>query len=98
MCACHRIHHQRRKRTGAGAIIARRTNDHEYGKDRDERHSDRYQYNSDSVRMFDSIGILELNPSQNKVLAGVGKATRKKIWWAFKGGRYNESSVQKNKE
>ena len=48
--------------------------------------------------MFDSIGIIELDASQNRALAGVGKATRKKMWGTFKGGRYNESSVQKNKE
>ena len=71
---------------------------HYYGQDRDERHSDSYGYNSDSVRMFDSIGIIELDASQNRALAGVGKVNRKKIWEAFKGGRYNESLVQKNKE
>ena len=68
------------------AIIARRTDDHDYDQDRDERHIDSYRYNSDSVRMFDSIGIIELDASQNRALAGVGKATRKKIWGAFKGG------------
>ena len=36
--------------------------------------------------------------SQNRALAGVGKANRKNIYGAFKGGRYNESSLQKNKE
>ena len=48
--------------------------------------------------MFDSIGIIKLDTSQNRALAGVGKATRKKMLGAFKGGRYNESLVQKNKE
>ena len=47
--------------------------------------------------MFDSIGIIELDASQNRDLAGVGKATRKKNWGSFKGGHYNESLVQKNK-
>ena len=35
--------------------------------------------------------------SQNRTLAGVGKASRKKIWGVFKGGRYNKSLVQKKK-
>ena len=83
---------------GAGAIIARRAGDFYYGQDREERHSDSHRYNSDSVRMFDYIGIIELDASQNRALAGVGKATRKKIWGAFKGGRYNKISMQKNKE
>ena len=48
--------------------------------------------------MFDSIRIIELDTSHNRVLAGVVKATRKKIWVAFNGGLYNESLVQKNKE
>ena len=71
---------------------------HDYGQDRDQRHSDSNRYNSDSVRMFDSNGIIESEASQNRALDGVGKATREKIWGAFKGGRYNESSVQKNNE
>ena len=87
--ACHR--------TGAGGVIARRTDDHYYGQDRYKRHSDSYRYNSDYVWMFDSIGVIELDASQNRALAGVGMVTRKKIWGAFKGGQYNESSVQKNK-
>ena len=98
MCACHRIHHQRLKSTGAEAIIARRTDNHDYGQDRDEWHIDSYRYNSDSVRMFDSIGIVELDAYHNIDLAGVGNATRKKIWEAFKGGQYNASLVHKNKE
>ena len=48
--------------------------------------------------MFDSVGIIELDTSQNRALARVGKATREKISGAFKGGRYNESLVQKNKD
>ena len=98
MYACHRTHHQRRKITGTGEIIARRTEDNDYGQDRDKQHIDSYRYNSDSVRMFGSIGILELDVSQKRTLAGVGKATREKYWGAFKRGRYNESSVHKNKE
>ena len=78
MYACHRTHHQRQKRTGAGSIFARRMDHHYYDQDRDERHIKSYWYNSNSVRMFDSIGIIELDTSQNIALAGVGKATRKK--------------------
>ena len=80
MYACHRTHHQRRKRTGAGEIIARRKDDQDYVQDRDKRHSDSYRYNYDYVRMFDSVGIIELDASQNRSLDGVGKATRKKNW------------------
>ena len=76
MYAYRRTEHQRRKRTGAGAIIARRTDNHNYGQDRDEWHRDSYWYNSDYVRRFDSGGITELDASQNKALAGVGKAAR----------------------
>ena len=57
--------------------------DHNYSQNREDWHSDSYRYNSDYVRMFDSIGIIELDTSQNRALAGVGKATRKKIWGAF---------------
>ena len=98
MCACHRIHNQRRKSTGEGAIFARRTDNHNYGQDRDGRHSDNYWYNSDYVQMFDSVRIIKLDASQNRSLAGVGKATSKKILWAFKGGQYKKSLVQKNKK
>ena len=41
MYTYHRTHHQRRKRTGRVTIIARRTDDHDYGQDRDNHH-DRY--------------------------------------------------------
>ena len=68
-----------------------REENHDYGQDRDERHSDSYRYNSDYVRIFYSIGIIEPDASQNIALNGVGKVTRKNIWGAFKGGRYNES-------
>ena len=54
--------------------------DHDYGQDREDRHIDSYWYNSDSVRMFDSVGIIELDASQNRALAGVGKAARKNYW------------------
>ena len=98
MCECHRTHNQRQKRTGAGAIIARRTDDHDDGQDRDERHINSCRYNSDSVRMFDSIRMIELESYQNRSLAGLRMATRGKIWVEFKRVRYNESSVQRNKE
>ena len=62
-----------------GAIVARRTDDHDYGQDMDKRHRDSYRKNSDSIRMFDSIAIIKMDASQNRALAGVGKATRKKI-------------------
>ena len=52
--------------------------DHNYGQERYGRHIDSYRYNSDSVRMFDSIGIIEPDAPQNRSLAGVGKATREK--------------------
>ena len=61
-----------------------------------EEYSDRYRYNSDYVRMFDSIGIIELDASQNRALAG-GGATRKKILGGVQGRRYNEILVQKKK-
>ena len=48
--------------------------------------------------MIDSIGNIELDASQNRALAGVWKATMKKIWGAFKGGQYNKILLQKNKE
>ena len=57
-------------------ITARRTDNHNYSQNRDERHSDILRYNSDYVRMFDSIGIIKLDTSQNRALAGVGRATR----------------------
>ena len=38
MYTYHRTHHQRRKRKGRVTIIAKRTDDHDYGKDRYERH------------------------------------------------------------
>ena len=98
MCACRRIHHQRQKRTGLGEIVTKRTGDNHFGQDREERQIDSYGYNSDYVRMFDSIGIIELDASQNRALAGGGKAIRK-----IYGGRSREAdtmkgSVQKNKE
>ena len=74
-----------------------RSDNHDYRQERDERRSDSYLYNSNYVQMFGSIGIIKMDASQNRDLAGVGKATRKKICGAFKGGQYNESSVQKNK-
>ena len=95
ICACHRIH---RKRPRTLEIISRKTYNHDYVQDRDKRHSNSYPYNSDSVPIFDSIGIIELDASQNRALAGVGKATREKILGVFKGGQYNESLVQQNKE
>ena len=79
MCTCHRIHHQRWKRVGAGGIIAGSTDDHDYSQDRGERHSDSYRYHSHYVHIFDSIGIIKLDASQNRALAGVGKATRKNM-------------------
>ena len=101
MYACNRTYHQRQKRKGAGAIIASRADYHDYGQDRDERHSNIYRYNSDYVHMFDSIGIIKLDASQNRSLSRVGKATvtatSKNIWGAFKGFRYNEILLQKNK-
>ena len=48
--------------------------------------------------MFDSIGIIEPDAPQNRSLSGVGKATRKKIWGALKGGQYYEILVQRNKD
>ena len=48
--------------------------------------------------MFDSIGIIKPEASQNRSLDGVGKADMKKIWGVFNGGRYNKSLVQRNKE
>ena len=80
------------KKDGGGGNKCKE-DDHDYGHERDEQHSDRYRCNSNSVRMFDSIEIIETDASQNRVLAGVGKATRKKILGAFKGGRYNEILV-----
>ena len=38
MYSCHRTHHQRQKSTEEGVIITRRTDVHDYGQDRDERH------------------------------------------------------------
>ena len=55
------------------------TEDHDYVQDRDENHRNSYLYNSNYVWMFDSIGIIELDASQNRALAGVGKATSKNI-------------------
>ena len=72
--------------------------DRYYGQDSDKWHRNRYRYNSDSVRMFDSIGIIEPDAPQNRSLSGVGKATRKKIWGALKGGQYYEILVQRNKD
>ena len=43
----------------AGAWKIFKEEDQNYSQDRDERHSDSYGCNSDSVRMFDSIGIIE---------------------------------------
>ena len=43
MYAYHRTHHRRRKRTGAGAVIARRMENHDYGQARDKRHRDSYR-------------------------------------------------------
>ena len=40
-------------------FAAKHNHYHDSGKDRDERHSDSQGYCSDSVRMFDSIGIIE---------------------------------------
>ena len=90
MFVLYRIHHQRLKRTGAGEIFARRTDNHNYGQDRDERHSGSYHYNSNCVRMFDSIGIIELYDSQNRALDGLEKATRK-----IYGGRSREIDTMK---
>ena len=67
-----------------------RTEDQEYGQDRDDRHNNIYRYNSDSVRMFYSIGIIEPDTSQNRSLDGVGKATRKK-----NRGRSREVNIMK---
>ena len=83
---------------GAGALIARRTDNHDYSQYRDEQHSNSYRYNSNSVRMFDSIGVIKLNAPQNRAPDRVGTVTRKKLWGSFKGGRYNESLVHKNRD
>ena len=92
MCACRRIHHQRQKRTGLGAIVTKRTGDNHFGQDREERQIDSYGYNSDYVRMFDSIGIMELDASQDRVLAGLGKATREK--YLGRSREFNEMEVR----
>ena len=82
MYACHRTHHQRRKRTGTGAIIAGRkfiiTS-----RTGTSGTATATGYNSNYVQMFDSIGIIEPYASHNRALAGVGKVTSKKIWGAF---------------
>ena len=56
--------------------------------DRDSREEyiDSFRYNSDSVRMLDSVGIIEPDASQNRTSAGVGKATNP-IWSNICGGR-----------
>ena len=63
------------KKDGGGVNNCKEDN-HDYSQDTDERYSDSYGYNSDYVRMFDSIGIIKLDTSQNRALAGVGRATR----------------------
>ena len=61
-----------------------------YSQDRDERHIDSYRYTSDSIWMFDSIGIIEPDASQNRALDGFVKANREK-----NGGRPREADTMK---
>ena len=89
MYACHITHQQRQKRLGAGAVISKEEN-HDYGQERDKRNRDSHRYNSYFVRIFDSIGIIKPYTSQNRALAGVGKATRKTY-----GGSSREADTMK---
>ena len=57
---------------GGGGGNNFKEDNHNCGQDRDKRHSDSYRYNSDPVRMFDSIGIVKTDAFQNRALAGVG--------------------------
>ena len=61
-----------------GGVNNCKEDDNNYNQDSDKRYSNRYQYNSDSVQMFDSIGIIKPEASQKRALAGIGKATKKK--------------------
>ena len=50
-----------------------------------EEYSDSYRYNSDYVRIFNSVGNIKPDASQNRALSVVGKANKKR-WGAFKLG------------
>ena len=65
-----------KKRTREGVIIARRTDNHNYGQNRDERHSNSNRYNYDYVQMLGYIWIIKHDASHNRALDGVGKKTR----------------------
>ena len=89
MYACHRTHHQIQKRT-KGRDSNCKEEDHNHSQDRDEQHIDSYRYNYYYVWIFDSIGIIEPNASQNRALAEVGNATKKINW-----GRSREADTMK---
>ena len=96
MYACHRTHQHRLKRTGSGAIIARRT----------ITITARTGTRGTSTATVTipimygcliPLGSLKRKPPRTEPWMGWGSRP-KKIWGAFKGVRYNESLVQNNKE